>query len=287
VIAPRDERRVSVAGDILIPNEAERRRWNDPYWTRVWPAREELTGLVTGVLLDHVHLTAGERVLDVGSGGGMTSLAAGWQVGPQGSVVGADISQDLVQLARQRAAAQGATNVRFVVADAQVDRFDDTPFAAAMSQFGVMFFDEPRAAFTNIFDQVEAGGRLVFACWQDVARNPWHIGHAVGHLVPPLKPIPGRAPAGPFSLSDPDRTGELLHAAGWVDVQRVPYEVTVSVGRDALVDDGQPAFMGVPDERLSEARAALEGHLTQFDQGGGRYRLPLAYQVFTAARPEA
>jgi SAM-dependent methyltransferase len=276
---------VIVAGE-PTPNEAERRRWNDPYWTRVWPAREALTGVVTEVLLDHLHLRGGDRVLDVGSGGGTNALAASRRVGTQGIVVGADISERLVQLARQRAEAQGATNVRFVVADVQVDRVDAAPFTAALSQFGVMFFDQPRVAFSNILDHLEGGGRLAFACWQDVGRNPWHIGHAVGHLVTPQQPAPGRAPPGPFSLSDPDRTGELLRAAGWEDVQRAAYEVTVSVARDALVDDGQPAFMGVPDGRLAEARSALEEHLTQFDQGGGRYRLPLAYQIFTAAKPE-
>ena len=269
------------------PNAAEHRRWNDPYWTRVWPRREELTGVVTEVLLEHLRLLPGEHVLDIGCGGGMTSLQAGRLVGPQGGVVGADISRDFVELARARAAAQGALNVRFVLADAQTDVIDDGPFGAAMSQFGVMFFDDPLLAFANIRALVSAGGRLAFACWREMTANPWHIGHAVGHLIPSAPRAPGADPTGPFSLSNASRTDELLASAGWVDTHCSPYNVTVSVGRDALVDDDQPAFMGVPEERLMEAHTAVARHLAAFDQGDGRYRIPLAYQVFTATNPES
>lgn len=266
-------------------NAAEHRRWNDPYWTRVWPKREELTGVVTKLLLDHLRLLAGERVLDIGCGGGTTSLKAARLVGPRGNVVGADISRDLVELARSRAAAQGAANVRFVVADAQTDVIDGGPFGAAFSQFGVMFFDDPLLAFTNIRAQVSPGGRLVFACWRGMSANPWHIAHAVGDLISSVPRAPDAVPPGPFSLSDPVRTDQLLGAAGWADLHCAPYDVIVSVTRDALVDDDQPAFMGVPEERLAEARAAVDRHLAAFDQGDGRYRVPLAYQVFTAANP--
>jgi SAM-dependent methyltransferase len=269
------------------PNAAEHRRWNDPYWTRVWPKREELTGVVTEVLLDHLGLSAGEHVLDIGCGGGTTSLKAARLVGPHGSVVGADISRDLVELARSRAAAQGAANVRFVVADAQIEVIDGGPFDAALSQFGVMFFDDPLQAFTNIRARVSRGGRLAFACWRGMSGNPWHIAHAVGELIASGPRPPGAVPPGPFSLSDAVSTDQLLGSAGWSDRHCAPYDVIVSVTRDALVDDDQPAFMGVPEDRLAEARAAVDRHLAAFDQGDGRYRVPLAYQVFTAANPGA
>ena len=114
-------------------NEAERRRWNDKYWASVWPRREQLTGAVTELLLDAVGLVAGERVVDIGSGGGTAAFAAAELVGPTGSVVGADISVPLVGYATQRARDRGAANVRFVVADVQREGVDGGPFTAAGS----------------------------------------------------------------------------------------------------------------------------------------------------------
>jgi SAM-dependent methyltransferase len=269
-------------------NNAERRRWNNDYWTSTWPRREQLTGSVTEILLGHLLLQAGERVLDVGSGGGMTSLAAGRLVGAAGSVVGADISEPLVQLARQRAEERGVTNVTFVVADVQTEPLEGHLFDVAMSQFGVMFFDEPRVAFANILGHVQAGGRLAFVCWQPVAVNPWHIGNAVAPYVPaPPAPAPGKSATGPFSLGDASATTALLASAGWADVKCFPYQVTVAVGGDAIADDRQPAFMGVPEEKLAESHDALRRHLATFERGDGLYDVPLAYQVFTASKPSA
>ena len=95
------------------------------------------------------------------------------------------------------------------------------PFDAAVSQFGVMFFDEPVTAFANIRRHVAPSGRLAFACWQPVERNPWFIGPALAGLAPPPPPpAPGKSPTGPFSLSDPERVDEILSGAGWTSTVR-------------------------------------------------------------------
>lgn len=138
-------------------NAAERRRWNDEYWTSVWPKREQLTSAVTDTLLTALKLVAGQRVLEIGSGGGTATIAAGRLVG-DGAVVGADISAPLVAFAGRRVAAAGAGNVSFVVADVQQEDVPGGPFDAALSQFGVMFFDEPTVAFRNIRRQLVPGG---------------------------------------------------------------------------------------------------------------------------------
>ncbi len=272
-----------MAADV-VTNAAERRRWNDEYWASVWPRREQLTGAVTDLLLRHLDLIAGERVLDVGSGGGTTSVAAARLIGNAGSVVGADISVPLVERATRRAREEGLANVRFVVADAQHETIAAEPFDAATSQFGVMFFDEPTSAFANIRSHTVPGGRLAFACWQPAERNLWHIGHAVGRFVeasPP--PAPGRSPTGPFSLGDPDRTAGVLAAAGWSTIARTPYELTVPVERDAIVDDAQLGFLGVADRQMDEARGAVEHHLAGLRREDGRYDAALAFQIFTAS----
>jgi SAM-dependent methyltransferase len=264
-------------------NAAERRRWNDEYWASVWPKREQLTSPITDILLGHLELAPGERVLDIGSGGGVATIAAGQRVGPRGAAVGADISEPLVAFATKRAADQHAANVSFCVADVQQEAIAGGPFDVALSQFGVMFFDEPLTAFANIRRQLRPGGRLGFACWQSIHRNPWFVGPALAPYVPsPPPPRPGKSPTGPFSLGDPERVGEILAGGGWKTVERTPHELVVSVDPNAIIDDAQLTFLGVPDESREQARRAVDEHLDHLRGSDGRLEAPLAVQIFTA-----
>jgi SAM-dependent methyltransferase len=268
----------------MAPNETERRRWNDPYWSGVWPRREQLTGAVTPVLFEHLQLQPGERVLDIGSGAGITSIAASGLVGATGEVRGADISAPLVDFSTRRAASENATNIRFVVADVQEDQIPGAPFDVALSQFGVMFFDTPRTAFRNIRGHLREGGRLGFACWQVAENNKWHLSRALGpFLPPPPPPAPGTSATGPFSLGDPARTTAILEDAGFHGVEHTAFDLVADVGPDAIVDEDQLVFLGVTEEQLPEAREAVAAHLTQFVRPDGRYDAPLAVQIFIAS----
>ena len=267
-----------------VANEAQRRHWNDDVRLTAWRHREPMTAAATATLLEHASLKGGETVLDVGCGGGRSAIAAARQVGPDGEVVGADISEPLVTLARQRAAADGVPNARFVVADVQTAALDGRPFHAATSQFGVMFFDESVSAFANVRAHMRQGGRLVFVCWQALADNPWFAGASLQPFCPPASgPGPGKNVTGPFTLADPDYTTGVLAAAGWSAIERTPYRQTLTVEPEVLVDDdAYLRYLGVGDDRLAEARAACEQHLAPLRRRDGRYDVPLAFQVFTA-----
>lgn len=263
-------------------NQVERQRWNDEYWTSVWPKREQLTSVVTPLLLAAAALEPGQRVLDVGSGAGVAALGAAAVVGATGGVVGADISIPLVSFANQRARNAAADAVSFVVKDVQQDKVDGAPFDAVISQFGVMFFDDPVAAFTNIRSHLVPGGRMAFACWQEVDRNPWFVGPALASFVSPPAPTPGRSPTGPFAFAQPDHVHSVLARAGWSDVDRAAHEVPAVVTEDAVVDDGQLVFLGVKEDSLPGARRAVDAHLAPLRRADGRMNAPLAFQIFTA-----
>ncbi len=267
-------------------NATERKRWNDPFWSEVWPKRERFTESVTPRLLRALALEPGERVLDIGCGGGPATSAAAKAVGSSGRAVGADISAPLIKLARDRVAAAGLKNVSFEIKDVQQDRIEGGPFDVAMSQFGVMFFDEPKTAFTNIRAHLVSGGRLGFACWQSTAANPWFTGPTLKEFVPPPpQPAPGKSPTGPFAFAETDYVRGILQAAGFVDIAVSFHDYEIEAAPDAVVDEAQLAFLGVPLEKMPQARAAVDRHLTRFRQASGLCRYPLAVQIFTARNP--
>jgi len=265
----------------VTTNEAQHQRWNDDYWTATWPRRERQTTEVTPHLLEALAPAEGERILDVGPGGGLATLAVAERVG-RGEVVGVDISRTLTDLATRRARERGVTNATFTLADAQVDAVPGAPFDAVVSQFGVMFFDDPRAAFANIRAQVVAGGRLVFVCWRAPDLNPWFIGPALAAFLPAPPAPPGEFVPGPFAFADPVATARMLVAAGWARVECRPLDLVATSERDAVVEDDYLRFLGVAEDDLAAARAAVDATLRPYERSDGRLDVPLAVHVVRA-----
>ena len=171
----------------------------------------------TQALLEWARPEAHHVVLDVGCGSGASTLAAATRAG---RVTGVDFSEPLVELARRRAQDARIGNAEFVIADAQTHQFDAGTFDLVISQFGLMFFDDPVAAFTNIRRALRAGGRATFVSWQGLAANEWLtlIADAVGqHVELPEFGGLSRGP-GMFALAQPDDITTLLGAAGFEQV---------------------------------------------------------------------
>jgi ubiquinone/menaquinone biosynthesis C-methylase UbiE len=155
---------------------------------------ERMRGRLTARLLAGAQIEDRENVLDIGCGcGDVTILAARATRG--GHALGADLSRIQVAEARRLAAAVGVTNARFEVADAQVHPFRAGAFDLVLSNFGVMFFDDPAAAFGNLRKALRRGGRLAFLCWRTHDENPFlTIGFAEAAAALGLRELP-RPPA--------------------------------------------------------------------------------------------
>jgi len=168
----------------------------------------------------HQHLRAayaigpGDAVLDIGCGTGLTTREAARAAAP-GRVVGVDISEPMLERARQLTATERIGNVHYELADAQVHRFDRASFDVAISRFGTMFFSDPGAAFANIAAAMRPEARLVVLVWQRLEDNEWALAieAALGDAAPPP---PG---ADPFSLGDAQATATVLEGAGFKDVR--------------------------------------------------------------------
>ena len=181
----------------------------------------------------HEHLRAaygispGDAVVDIGCGTGLTTREAARAAAP-GRVVGVDVSERMLERARQVTAAEGLDNVRYELGDAQVHRFDPGGFDVAISRFGTMFFSDPTAAFANIAAALRPEGRLVLLVWQPREQNEWAraIDAALGHTA---QPRPG---ADAFSLGDAEATAGILEGAGFDDMRFEDVHEPVLYGHD-------------------------------------------------------
>jgi len=144
----------------------EEDNWAGPMGERWLANLDRFETMITPIgeaLLAEAGFAPGERVVDIGCGGGANTLQIAAKVAPGGSVTGLDISPALVKACAARARAAGVTNANFVAGDAAVAKLPETGFDRLFSRFGVMFFTDPHAAFANIHGFLRGGARLNFA----------------------------------------------------------------------------------------------------------------------------
>jgi SAM-dependent methyltransferase len=278
-------------------NGRQRQEWNDAmgrYWVAQQARFDQLLGAMTPRLVAAAEISGAARILDVGCGCGQTTRLAARQAA-EGQALGVDLSEPMLAHARSLSRREDVGNARFEVADAQIHDFGEGVFDIVLSRFGVMFFDDPQAAFANLHRALRGGGRLAFLCWQDQARNPYFTEPftALVEAVPSAElPGPATDGPGPFSLADPERLTDLLTGSGFTGIDMRPITEHVRVGDD--VADAiaflrsHPAAVGLfaelDEETAAEAESALRSAVTpRLTPDGVLY--DAAAWLVTAARP--
>lgn len=200
-----------------IANSEQGAQWNGAQgesWLANEAMLEPMMGETDVILAEAARAAPGEAVLDIGCGTGGGSIAYARRTGPGGRVLGVDISAPLLARAEERRREAGLANLAFLLADAQIEPMEG-PFDLMVSRFGVMFFEDPVAAFRNIARAIRPGGRICFVSWTGPDQNPWFaVPKAAAEAVlgsgPPADP---NAP-GPMAFGDIDRVLGILGAAG-------------------------------------------------------------------------
>ncbi len=279
--------------DLQSIAQAQRAFWNSEA-TRRWVTEQaridRLMAEVTDAALAAAAPQPGENVLDIGCGTGTTTLRLAEAIGRTGGVLGIDISEQQLGLARQRVAAAGVENIELVLDDAAAHGFPSAHFDLGFTRFGVMFFADPTAAFGNIRGAMQSNGRLLLTVFRSGADNPWATAAvaAIRHLGPP-PPVLGPEDPGQFSWSDPARVNRILDGAGFRDVLLTPLDLSLHLGADAaeaaqfatFMGQGARMLQGQPDETVQAARAALQEFFKQHEGPKG-VSLPAALWLVSA-----
>jgi SAM-dependent methyltransferase len=274
-------------------NGAESREWADA------PERfDQMLEPFADSILDAAALAPGERVLDVGCGNGATTLAAAAHVGETGAALGVDLSEPMLANARARATERGITNARFVAADAQVTALPGR-FDVIVSRFGVMFFEDPDAAWSNLVGSLAPNGRVVLMCWRSVLENEWvavQAQAAFAHVPPPAELASAELASGgpgPFRYGDPAPLVRSLERAGLHDVAATPIDATILLGGRGSLEEVL-AFVegsgmtrrlldGAPPEQEARALVAVREALAPYATDEG-VRLGAAAWLVTGRR---
>ena len=234
----------------------------------------------------------GDRILDLATGPGEPALSLATLVGPAGSVLGVDLSERMVAIARDEAGRRGLTNVEFRVMDAT--RLDLPPeaFSHVVSRFGFQIFTDPDAAAAEAHRVLRPGGRVAVAVWAAGNRSP-ALDVLLGPMLRRAEPDETGYLPSPFELGGPGEMLGFLTRSGFegANESRLRFDWEFP-DADAYLDAvlrGTPIGHSLGEETetvrgeiLAETRANLRAY-----EVAGRLRLPAEAVIVTATRRRA
>ena len=249
-------------------------------WVDLQDQMDRQLSVVGAATLAALGARTGESIIDIGCGCGATTLDLAAAVGETGRVIGLDISGPMIGLAARRLADRGYSHATAVLGDAQTATLVDVggPVDAVFSRFGVMFFDDPVAAFTNIRALANVSARMAFVCWQEASKNRIFsdLGRELAKLFPG-QPAPDPHAPGPMAFADAERLRSLLASAGWshieISAHLAPMQLFGTTDFDVALEaslrvGGAARLMQVVDDAAAQqirdaARRVLESQWTE------------------------
>jgi len=224
--------------------ERERSNWSAA--AEGWRRRDALlrkgSAPVSERMLDMVNLAPGFQLLDIASGTGEPALSAAHIVGDKGSVMGIDLAEPMLEVAREKAIQQALKNIEFRVMDAENLDFPVDTFDAMTMRWGLMFMPNPDKCLASVHRVLRPQARISLACWAEPERNPF-----VGILVKTLSrymDMPSKDPKAPgiFAFANRDYLYDTIAAAGFSDIH--VEEMVIDV---LEVEDGQAYWDAISD----------------------------------------
>ena len=245
---------------------------------------------VSAWMLDHAGLQPGLRVLELAAGPGETGFLAAELVHPGGLLVCTDATDEMLEVARARAAELGIDNVEFRRIELEWIDMDTASVDVVLCKWGLMFAVDPEAALREVRRVLRPGGRVALAVWDEPPLNPWATITTralvqLGHTTQPDPDAPGM-----FALALPERLRDLLEAAGFLEVVvesiEPPRAFDSVEAYIAETDDLSSMFGDVFDSLSDELRAKVVARVTELAEpyvgADGMLRFPARSLVAAA-----
>jgi ubiquinone/menaquinone biosynthesis C-methylase UbiE len=273
---------------------AQRQDWNRvaggwEKWDRFF---DEQMAFLNHRLVADARLRSGLRVLDLGSGTGYPALLAAQTVGSDGTVIGIDLAEQMLNAAQRKASSLRLSNVTFRTGDVTTLPFEAASFDAVTSRFCLMFLPEIQKAVVEIGRVLKPGSWLSAAVWSAPDKN--------AYLTTPLAvikqfldlPPPDPTTPGIFRLAKPGELLSMLQEAGFVNVVEEEYlaEVRFPSGEEyyeSLMDIAAPIqnlFARLSEQQQTEARHRIVDSIGPYRRTDG-IALPIAVRMVAARKP--
>ncbi|MGH7261185.1 MAG: methyltransferase domain-containing protein [Nitrospiraceae bacterium] len=274
--------------------ESQRQDWNRvaggwEKWDRFF---DEQMAFLNHRLVADARLRSGMQVLDLGSGTGYPALLGARTVGPSGSVIGLDLAEQMLAVARRKAAALGLANVTFRTGDATTLPFEANAFDAVTSRFCLMFLPEIPKATAEIARVLRPGGWVAAAVWSSPDKNP-SIGLSMEAIKSVIElPPPDPTAPGIFRLAKPGDLAGMMQQDGLIDVTEQEFLAEWSYASaeeyyTSLMEIAAPVqnlMAKLSDAQKQEVKRLIIQAASQYRRGD-RIVFPIAVRMVTARKP--
>lgn len=238
------------------------------------------------LLLDQAKVGKGHHVLDIACGPGTVIRLAAERVGPEGKALGADISPEMLEVAKSKGPIPGAAHLEFVESPAAPLNVPDESFDVVTCQQGLQFFPDRVEALKEMRRALKPDGLLALAVWGSLDQCPlWGAIHQA--LQATLSTETADMMKAPFSLNDPDELRSLCEEAGLskIDIQGHTLPLTFEEGTNQVARciEATPISSQMPEDKKEPFARDLAGRLENYMEGNAVHATAFSHIIL--ARP--